>query len=187
MLEQGLKYSKCCKNVSDHDHQLNDLGHVHQLLGAFISSSVDGDDNSTHLLGLLTEVSPVKSWPKAWLIGTLKEGWPVTQQMTVLCSWVLPIFLWDFWSLPFDAYEILIYRDSSHLSIVYAANNFLQSTIYHLTLLVLFSGLPWWLSGKDSACNAGSFRRHGFNPWVGKIPWRRAWQPTPVFLPGKSH
>ena len=29
--------------------------------------------------------------------------------------------------------------------------------------------------------------RHGFDPWVGKIPWRRNWQPTPVFLPGKSH
>ena len=27
----------------------------------------------------------------------------------------------------------------------------------------------------------------GFNPWVGKIPWRRAWQPTPVFWPGESH
>ena len=31
------------------------------------------------------------------------------------------------------------------------------------------------------------FRRPRFNPWVGKIPWRRKWQPTPVFLPGKSH
>ena len=30
-------------------------------------------------------------------------------------------------------------------------------------------------------------RRRGFHPWVGKIPWRRAWQPTPVFLPGESH
>ena len=30
-------------------------------------------------------------------------------------------------------------------------------------------------------------RRHRFDPWVGKIPWRRAWQPTLVFLPGKSH
>ena len=30
------------------------------------------------------------------------------------------------------------------------------------------------------------FRRHGFDPWVGKIPWRRAWQPTPVLLPGES-
>ena len=30
-------------------------------------------------------------------------------------------------------------------------------------------------------------RRHGFDPWVGKIPWRRKWQPTPVFLPSTSH
>ena len=29
--------------------------------------------------------------------------------------------------------------------------------------------------------------RPGFDPWVGKIPWRRKWQPTPVFMPGKSH
>ena len=29
--------------------------------------------------------------------------------------------------------------------------------------------------------------RAGFNPWVGKIPWRRKWQPTPVLLPGESH
>ena len=29
--------------------------------------------------------------------------------------------------------------------------------------------------------------RPGFDPWVGKIPWRRKWQPTPVFLPGTSH
>ena len=30
-------------------------------------------------------------------------------------------------------------------------------------------------------------RTHGFDPWVGKTPWRRKWRPTPVFLPGKSH
>ena len=30
-------------------------------------------------------------------------------------------------------------------------------------------------------------QRHRFDPWVGEIPWRRTWQPTPVFLPGKSH
>ena len=29
--------------------------------------------------------------------------------------------------------------------------------------------------------------RSGFHPWLGKIPWGRAWQPTPVFLPGESH
>ena len=30
-------------------------------------------------------------------------------------------------------------------------------------------------------------RRYGFNPWIGNIPWRRKWKPTPLFLPGKSH
>ena len=45
-------------------------------------------------------------------------------------------------------------------------------------------GLPWWLSGKESACQCG---RHGFNPWDGKILWIRKWQPSPVFSPGKSH
>ena len=40
-------------------------------------------------------------------------------------------------------------------------------------------GLPRWLSGQ---C-----RRHGFDPWVGKILWKRAQESTPVFLPGKSH
>ena len=44
-------------------------------------------------------------------------------------------------------------------------------------------GLPWWLNGKEFAYKC---RRPGFDPWVGKIPWRRAWQPTPVFLPGGS-
>ena len=44
--------------------------------------------------------------------------------------------------------------------------------------------LPWWLSSKESTYQC---RRHGFNPWVGKIPERRKWQLTPVFLPGKSH
>ena len=40
---------------------------------------------------------------------------------------------------------------------------------------------------KNPPANAGDLKRCGFNVWVGKIPWRRKWQPTPVFLPGKSH
>ena len=35
--------------------------------------------------------------------------------------------------------------------------------------------------------SAGDIKRHGFNPQVGKIPWKRAWQPTPIFLPRESH
>jgi len=47
-------------------------------------------------------------------------------------------------------------------------------------------GLPRWLSGQESACQCRRLQRLAFDPWVGKIPWRREWQPTPVFLPGKS-
>ena len=45
-------------------------------------------------------------------------------------------------------------------------------------------GLSWWLRGYSICPRCG---RPGFNPWVWKIPWRRKWQPTPVFLPGESH
>ena len=45
-------------------------------------------------------------------------------------------------------------------------------------------GLPWWLRWYSICLQC---RRPRFDPWVGKIPWRRKWQPTPVFLPGKSH
>ena len=48
-------------------------------------------------------------------------------------------------------------------------------------LCIHYLGFPWWLSGKESACQCR------FDPWVGKIPWRREWQPTPVFLFGRSH
>ena len=40
---------------------------------------------------------------------------------------------------------------------------------------------------KNPPANAGDIKRHGFDPWVRKIPWRRKWQYTPVLVPGKSH
>ena len=45
-------------------------------------------------------------------------------------------------------------------------------------------GLSRWLSGKEFTCKC---RRCRFDPWVGKVPWRRKWQPTPIFLSGKCH
>ena len=51
-------------------------------------------------------------------------------------------------------------------------------------------GFPKWLSGEESACQCRRRRRHrthGFDPWVGKIPWRRKWQHTLVLLPGESY
>ena len=48
-------------------------------------------------------------------------------------------------------------------------------------------GLRRWRQGKEPASQCRRFERCGFDPWAGKIPWRRAWQPTPVFLPTDSH
>ena len=53
----------------------------------------------------------------------------------------------------------------------------LHSCLY----LLVCRGLHRWLRGKEFVCQC---RRRKFDPWVGKSPWRRAWQPTPVFLPG---
>ena len=48
----------------------------------------------------------------------------------------------------------------------------------------MIHGLPWWLRWLRICLQ---FRRPGFNPWVWKIPWRREWLPTPVFLPREFH
>ena len=60
-----------------------------------------------------------------------------------------------------------------------------QATVHGVTKsytwLHMIEGFPSGSDGKASVCNAGD------DPWVGKIPWRRKWQPTPGFLPGKSH
>ena len=66
--------------------------------------------------------------------------------------------------------------------------NLLAYWMQHFTYInpcINIIGLPNWLSGKESTCQC---RRHGFDSWVRKIPWRRKWQPRiPVFLPGKAH
>ena len=46
---------------------------------------------------------------------------------------------------------------------------------------------PRWHSGKEHACQCRRCKRHKFDPWIRKIPWRRKWQPIPVLLPRKSH
>ena len=47
-------------------------------------------------------------------------------------------------------------------------------------------GFPDGTSGIEPACQCRRKKRYGFGPWVRKIRWRRAWQPTPVLLPGES-
>ena len=49
------------------------------------------------------------------------------------------------------------------------------------------SAFPGGASGKEPACQCRRHKSLRFDPWVGKIPWRRKWPPTPVFLPGEFH
>ena len=64
----------------------------------------------------------------------------------------------------------------------------LSHTIFIIRYVSLFLlGFPGGDTGKEPTCQCRRHKRLGFDPWVGKSPWRRAWQLTPVFLPGESH
>ena len=68
-----------------------------------------------------------------------------------------------------------------------------SNTIKQLTLCLSLSPChPHWdflegTSGKEPGCQCRRLKRCRFDLWVGQIPWRRAWQPIPVFLSGESH
>ena len=66
----------------------------------------------------------------------------------------------------------------------YLLEHFKLSFVPWIIITSIHFGASQVLSGKESACQC---RRCMFNPGMGRIPWRRKWQPTPVFLPRKSH
>ena len=80
-------------------------------------------------------------------------------------------FLYNFWS-----------RDVLRFIVSYV--HYKPMEFVYLSLPITINGFPWWFSGKEFNYQ---YQRGRFDPWVGKVPWRRNWQPTPVFLPGKSH
>ena len=70
-------------------------------------------------------------------------------------------------------------KDTRHIAII---NVGLLSPTVHFEM-----GFPSAASGKEPAYKCRRHKRCGFSPWVGKIPWRRARQPTPLFLLGETH
>ena len=80
------------------------------------------------------------------------------------------------------------------LSVIVENCTFLKSPLYSYAIPILKAKeltspskvFPGGSVGKESTCQFRRHKRCRFDPWVGKIPWRRKWQPTPVFLPGKS-
>ena len=73
----------------------------------------------------------------------------------------------------------LVHEDAYSVSMAFTS---VQKRIFCCPIPLL--GFPSGSDGKEFACQC---RRPGFDPQVGKIPWRREWQPTPVFLPGEFH
>ena len=96
-------------------------------------------------------------------------SWSHSFQKTCLLSPYTPLFFIFFVTMVISLAQTL---NSSHL------------VSHHKRVLICLLSLPRWLSGKEPNCQC---RRCRFDPWVRKIPWRRKWQHTPVFLPGKSH
>ena len=64
-----------------------------------------------------------------------------------------------------------------------------KCTIKYLYNASLYTtmGLPGGTRGQEPTCQARRHKRGGLHPLVRKTPWRKKWQPTPVFLPGESH
>ena len=80
---------------------------------------------------------------------------------------------------------IFVQQDAVRIKVAILTS--LRLTLVWSILSPFYMCFPGGSDGKESGCNMGELGSiPGFNPWVGKIPWRKAWQPIPVFLPGES-
>ena len=79
-------------------------------------------------------------------------------------------------------------EDSQDFTTPGTSSSFPWSVLHVIWTLVSWRvAFPGGATGKEPPCQCKRCRRHRFDPWVGKNPWRRKWQATPVFLPGESH
>ena len=107
-----------------------------------------------------------------------------------------PILLFTFFTSSRPLLGKLTNLKSTHRTVLLSLFNIFFSTTLHSSYFLfrewthkthiqsIFYLTVWWLRGCSVCLQCG---RPGFAPRVGKIPWRRKWQPTPVFLPGESH
>ena len=137
---------------------------------------------SFQLFSTLPPIENVSShWVAFYLLNSqqLKQCLHWSQQLPtewILCKWVAISFSRGS-SWP---------RDGTWVSHMAARFFTIWSTreVPYLLVPWLISGLPWWLRQKRICLQ---FIRPRFDPWIGRIAWRRTWQLTPVFLPGEFH
>ena len=114
-----------------------------------------------------------------------------------ICWWIFGFFrfqllwimlrIWVYKYLFMSSVLLDMYPEVEVLELYYlhmVGNAMCKFLRIHSTVFKDFPGGP---SGKELACQWRRQKRLGFDSWGGKIPWRRAGQPTPVFLPGESH
>ena len=113
----------------------------------------------------------------------------ISKRSTVILTF-LPVFLLIFcksWFL-----DTLTYSSASCIPILtyYSTRKFSlasQTGLIKIDLIICYEGFPVCASGKEPTFPYRRCKRHRFDCCIGKIPWRRQWQPIPVFLPGESH
>ena len=117
-----------------------------------------------------------------------------------------PLFFFSFWtgfivlSYPPMIYHLSFFQPDSIFPVsdlsplwgicfrtcwTFSHPSFLSKLFFSLRLC--WHGLPRGCSGKESTCRCWRLKRLGFDPWVGKSPWKREWLLSLVFLPGKFH
>ena len=113
----------------------------------------------------------------------------ISKRSTVILTF-LPVFLLIFcksWFLDTFTYSsascipILTYYSTRKFSLAS------QTGLIKIDLIICYEGFPVCASGKEPTFPYRRCKRHRFDCCIGKIPWRRQWQPIPVFLPGESH
>ena len=116
-------------------------------------------------------------WEEVWVLG---KAWSLVEESSRRKRGLsLGRYHWDMFHSVTQSFPWFALRACEGLEEEYA--------YYYLNKCIAVCLLPRWRSGEESTCQCRRHSRHGFNPWVGKIPWRGKWQATPVFLPGKSH
>ena len=113
----------------------------------------------------------------AWLLNSTEC---VCRKRTQNCGeWWWYIFVVYFKIILYWLWDIYVYQQFS-IYLTFCGLLIFENNIPNI-------GFPGGTSSKEPACQCRRHKRHGISPWVGKIPWRRKWQSTPVFSPGGSH
>ena len=125
-------------------------------------------------------------------------AYTVLRKNTTLFFWLTTCCLFPLWC--FVKFKLIhlflsrfLYCPSQHCGVQGHTFGILHTwvivpTLTHLRLILGMSqGFSGDARGKEPACQRRRCMRPRLNPWIGKVPWRRGWQPTPVFFLGESH